>query len=129
MIKTMPIKGAKFLPALNAYCMLLMGIKMTPANYGIQFEDFYHNINKMPVDDQEKIFRQAIFLVKMDEDEVKAMLTFCADANGIPYSNENIKNLEPAALIDSVVAVCQAIAAFRIELVTEAEKKNLKIGQ
>ncbi len=124
MIKVLPLKGYKSLRAWNAFQTLLLGLKMLPAYLGEHHEAFYNRIQDMPPKDQEKMIREAAHFVVLEKDEVEALVSFCADQNGVPYSAANVSNLSPKELIDIIVAVCVEMSKMRIDMVTEAEKKN-----
>lgn len=123
------LRGYKSLRALNAFHTLLLGLKMLPSYLGEQYEDFYSRIAEMPLSGQEKMLREAVMFVELQADEVEALVCFCKDPNGVPYTAENIKGLDPKQLFECIVAVCKEIAKIKIDFVTEAEKKNLKTSQ
>lgn len=127
-MKVLELKGYKSLRALNAFHALMLGVKMLPQYLGESYEEFYSRINAMPESDQEKIIKEAALFVELQKDEVEALVCFCTDANGVPYGPENLKNLNPAQLIDVIVSVCMEIAKFKIDLVNESEKKNSLIS-
>lgn len=124
MIEVLPIAGIKSLRAVNAYSALLLGIKMLPAYCAERYEDFLLRVEKMPAEDQEKIFRAGAEFVELDPKEVEALLAFTADANGVSFGQNNIKNLKPFEIIDRIVAVCMKISEIKIDMVTEYEKKK-----
>lgn len=124
MIKVSPLKGFKSLKALNAFHALMLGLKMLPSYMGETYEEFYAKIEVMPPEDQEKLVREAALFVELQKDEVEALMSFASDANGVPYSAENMKNLGPDQLINIVVAVCMEISKIKIDFVSKDEKKN-----
>lgn len=124
MIKVLELKGYKSLRALNAFNALMLGLKMLPQYMGEDYEPFLNRIQQMPPDDQRKMIEQAAKFVELQKEEVEALVCFCADKNGIPYSSENMKNLKPDQLIEIIVAVCFEIAQIKIDFVTSSEKKN-----
>jgi hypothetical protein len=126
-VRVLELKGYKSLRALNAFHALMLGLKMLPAYAGEQYESFFARVEEMSPEEQEKIIREAVLFVELQKDEVEALITFCTDANGVPYSPENLKNLGPGELVECIVAVCKEIARININFVSEAEKKNLKI--
>jgi hypothetical protein len=123
-LKTLELKGFKSLRALNAFHTLMLGLKMLPAYMGESYETFYSRVEEMPSEDQEKLIREAVFFVELQKEEVEAIAAFCADANGVPYTAENMRNLGPDQLVEMIVAVCKDIARIKISFVSEAEKKN-----
>ncbi len=129
MIKVLELKGVKSLTALNAFSTLMLGLKMLPMYLEEGYVEFYERITQMPLADQETMIREALVFVNLRSDEVEALLSFCADANGVAYQTANIKNLGPNEIIDMAVAVCLKIAEIKINFISETEKKNLKISQ
>lgn len=124
MIKTTELKGIKSLKALNAFSALLLGVKMLPAYLSETYEDFLHQVHLMPREDQAKIFREAVAFVDLDQSEIEGVVSFCIDANGVPYGPANIKNLSPKDLVEMIVEVMLLIADFKIDLVSDSEKKK-----
>lgn len=128
--KCLPLKEYKSLKAMNAFYSLLLGLKMIPGNSHYGFEEFLSIIEGMSTEDQLKTFEQGAKLVPLEEDEVKALICFCTDKNGIPYTAENMKNLSPSDLVEIIVTVCMEIVKnIKVDLVTPAEKKNLETSQ
>lgn len=123
-MKILPLRGHASLRALNVFHMLMMGLKMTPSYMAWSYEDFFEMIQKCPPEKQKTFIREAANLVAIEEDELKAVISFACDANGVPYGAANLKNLEPAQLVDIVTEVCFEISQMRIDLVTKSEKKN-----
>jgi hypothetical protein len=128
-VKVLEIKGFKSLKALNAFHALILGLKMIPQYQALSYEDFLASIELMAPSDQEKIIRQAATFVELQKEEVEAIISFVADDNGVPYGPANIKNLNPLQLVEVIVAVCKEIAAIKIDLIDEDEKKKLKNSQ
>ena len=124
MIKVRELKGVKSLNAMNAFSSLLLGLKMLPAYAGTSYEDFYEAMQKMEPADQRKLIREAALFVRLEKDEVEALLSFAEDANKVPYSAENIGNLGPDEIIDVIEAVCMEFAKIKVNLVSDSEKKN-----
>lgn len=129
MIKILPLKGYKALRALNAFHALLLGLKMLPAYIGESYETFYASFKDKTEAEKEKLIREAAVFVELAEDEVKALISFASDKNGVPYQAVNLGNLKPDEIHEIIVAVCMEIGRIRIELVSEEEKKKLKDSQ
>lgn len=123
-MKVIELKGYKSLKALNVFHALMLGLKMLPSYIGESYEEFFARVQEMPAADQEKMIREAALFVKLDEDDVRSLICFTVDPNGVPYSEENIRNLGPDQLHEAIVSVCVAISKIRINFVTESEKKN-----
>lgn len=122
--KVLPLVGYKSLRALNAYSALLLGMKMLPAYMELGYEQFLRMVEAMEPDDQRKIFVEAARFVELQPEEIKAMICFCTDKNGVPYSDENLKNLKPDELVEVIVSVCMEMVKIKIDFVSETEKKN-----
>jgi hypothetical protein len=123
-MKVLELKGYKSLRAFNAFHTLMLGLKMLPMYIGESYERFYENMKELPESEQESMIRQAALFVELTKDEVEALASFCTDANGIPFQASNINNLSPDQIVDVIVSVCKEIAKFKIDLLTDKEKKN-----
>lgn len=123
-MQVLELKGYKSLRAMNAFHALMLGLKMLPQYMGESYEDFFNRIQEMPENDQLKLIKEASLFVELQEEEVKSLICFCTDKNGVPYTGENLKSLKPNQLIDIIVAVCGEIAKIKIDFVSEKEKKN-----
>lgn len=124
MRKVLPLVGYKSLRAFNAFNALMLGMKMLPAYMSETWEEFLGRIELMPEEDQRKIILEGARFVELSEEEVKALVSFCTDKNGVPYGAENLKSLSPAELIEVIVTVCLEIGKMKIDFVSEVEKKN-----
>lgn len=128
--KVSTLKDVKSLRCLNAFSALLLGMKMLPAYAHMSFEDFFAMVEAMAPEDQLTILANGAKIVALDPEEVKAMVCFCSDKNGIPYTQENVKNLGPGELVEVIVAVSMEILRnIHIDLVTKDEKKNSSPSQ
>lgn len=123
-MKVLELKGLKSLRALNAFSALVLGVKMLPAYMAESYESFLARVQEMPPQDQKKILIEAVQFVELQPQEVEAILCFCADKNGVPYTSENIGNLKPVDLVDAIVSVCLEIVKMKIDLLSDKEKKN-----
>lgn len=128
-MKVLELKGYKSLKALNAFHTLMLGLKMLPAYCGESYEDFYSRVALMSEADQEKIIREAALFVELQKEEVEAIVCFCTDPNGVPYTSENLKNIDPGQIVEMIVAVCKEISKIKIDFTSENEKKNSPISQ
>jgi hypothetical protein len=124
----LPLTGYQSLRALNAYNALLLGLNMIPDYAHIAFEEFFHSIKQREPQEFETLIRKAASLVRLEEEEVQAMISFVADGNGVPYSKNSIKNLTPDDIFEIIVAVSIELSKVEINLVSEEEKKRLKIS-
>lgn len=125
-MKVLEIKGYQSLRAFQAYNTLMLGLKMLPAYMTESYESFYTRLTELPFDLQERMIREAAFFVELRKEEVEALVCFCTDKNGIPYSALNMSNLGPKELIEAIVCVCTEISKFKIDLVSEDEKKKYR---
>jgi hypothetical protein len=123
-MKVLELKGYKSLRALNAFSALMLGMKMLPAYLGETYETFLTRFDSMGEAEQESLLKEAALFVELSKDEIEALASFCCDPNGIPYEPSNIKNLTPKDLVDVIVAVCMEIGKMKIDIISQAEKKN-----
>lgn len=128
-MKVRTIEGMKSYWALQAYHKLLLGLKMLPSYMGETYEEFYARVEQMSELDREKIIREAVLFVTLDQEEVESLAIFCTDVNGISFSKENMKNLKPNEIFEIISLVSIEISKIKVNFVTEKEKKNLKISQ
>lgn len=128
-VKVLEIKGVKSVRALNAFNALVLGVKMLPAYMGLTYETFLAKVHDMPLSDQKKILKEAALFVSLEREEIEALICFAADKNGVPFTSENMKNLTPDKMIEIIVEVCAAIAQFKIDFVSDREKKNSVTSQ
>lgn len=125
-MKVLELKGTKSMRAFNAFQTLMLGLKMLPAYMNETYEDFYARIDSLESADQETLIREAAFFVELHKDELEAIMSFCADANGVAFDSTNIKNLSPPQFIDGIVAVCMEFAKMKVSLITESRKKKIR---
>lgn len=123
-LKVLELKGFKSYRAFNVFHSLMLGMKMLPAYLHESYADFFERIEAMPPEDQEKIIREAALFVKLDQEEVEALIGFVEDPNGVPYGAHNFASLTPDQIFEIIVAVCVKISRIKINFVTSAEKKN-----
>ena len=123
--KCLPLVGIKSLRALNAFSALLLGMKMLPAQQHLTFEEWISIVEAMEREDQLKVFVHGAKIVALDPEEIKALVCFCTDKNGIPYTEANLKTLGPSDLVEVIATVCmEVVQNINIDLVTKEEKKN-----
>ncbi len=129
MIKVKTIQGMDSIYAVQAFHKLMLGLKMLPSYFNETYEAFFARIDEMSESDQEKMIREALAFVKLDQDEILDLMNWALDPNGVPYSKESRTSLKPGDIHEVLTAVCKVIAKdHKINFVTEAEKKNLKIS-
>lgn len=123
--KVLPLIGHKGYMAFCAFQRLIIGLQMIPGNSIYSFEELCAIVEKMEPEDQIKTLVQAAKVVTLADDEANALICFCTDKNGVPYTNENKKNLKPSEFIEIIVTVCfHLISEMTIDLISRDEKKN-----
>lgn len=128
--KVSELKGVKSLRALNAFCALVIGIKMLPSYAHLTLEEFFEIVEAMEFNDQLKVLTSGAKIVALDPEEVKALVCFCSDKNGVPYVAENINSLTPSELVEVIVTVSmEVLKNIHIDLITKEEKKNSNPSQ
>lgn len=124
MRKVLPLVGLESLHAFTAFNALLLGMKMLPDYASIPYAKFYSDFATKAESDKETVLREALAFVTLSREEVSALVGFCTDTNGVPYSSVNVKGMDIAELFEIVIAVCMEIGRIKISLVTESEKKK-----
>lgn len=119
-----PLVGIKSLKALNAFHTLLLGLKMLPAYMSQDYQTFYASFGAMSDGEKETKLREAVAFVQLAPEEVDALIGFCSDKNGVPYSDVNKGNLTVDEIFECIVAVCMEIGRIKIDLVSDDEKKK-----
>jgi hypothetical protein len=109
---------------MRAYSLALLGLKMLPEHMGKEFSEFYAEIEARGQEAIEAAIRHAVSFVALEDEEIENVLAFVTDANGVPISSANIKNLGPNEIKEAIVAVFIEISKIKVNLVTSEEKKN-----
>lgn len=122
--KTLPLVGYKSLRALNAFHMIMMGLKMIPIYAFIPYEEFFQSFEEKTQPEKDMFLREGLAIIELQEDEIEALLGFCTDPNGIPYGKANVKNLDLKTIYDCCLMVLIEISKIEITFITESEKKN-----
>jgi PhoPQ-activated pathogenicity-related protein len=128
-MKILPLQGYKSLRALNGCHALLLGLKMLPAYINESYEAFYKRFQEKSDPEKETLLREAAVFVQLSQDEVEAIISFATDKNGVPYGPSNMKSLPVNEIHEIIVAVCMEIGRFKIDLLSEEEKKNFPTSQ
>ena len=123
-MKILELKGYKSLKAFNVFHSLMLGLCMLPAYRGLDYEKFFEKVQGMSPEDQEKMVRESALFVNIEQDELEALVCFCADPNGVPYTKENLKSMGAGEIYEMVVQVVLEISKIKINFVTATEKKN-----
>lgn len=129
-IKVLPLKGVNSYFALQAYAKMLLGLFMLPT-YAEKhdYHEFYEAIEKMPFPEQEKVIREGIFLGALERDEIMDLAQFASDVNGVPFSEENMKKLNPEEIFEILIVVCLECSKIKPRLITDTEKKKSLTSQ
>jgi len=123
-VKTLPLVGYKSLRALNAFHMIMMGLKMIPIYAFMKYEDFFGMFEEKTLEEKELFLREGLAMIELQEDEIDALIGFCLDSNGVPYGKANIKNLKLKDIYECCLSVMIEISKIEISFITESEKKN-----
>jgi hypothetical protein len=128
-IKVLELRDYDGLKVYQAFNSLLLGMKMLPMYQELSFEEWVNLIDLMPEDKQENVIRMGAQFVVLENEDIRSIISFCCDPNSVPYSKENIKNLNPLELIECVVAVSMKIIRFKVDFLSDSEKKKSLITQ
>lgn len=99
---------------------------MLPAYIAEDYQTFFESFKDKTDGEKETFLREAVAFVELNEDEVGAILTFCTDKNGVPYTAVNAGNLSIDEMHEIIVSVCMEIGKIKVDLVSEDEKKKLQ---
>lgn len=124
MMKVVDLVGYESVRALNVYGALLLGGKNIPGYIDMPFDKYFVTISELPPAAQENFFRLCVAVVPLEREEVEAITCFCLDPLGVPYTRLQLKSMPLELVYDVIVSVCLEIAKFKINFVSEAEKKN-----
>lgn len=127
--KVLPLKGYNAIKAFWAFQHLLLGLKMLPIYINQNVDVFFDNFKDMEEGEKETFIRQAVAWVPLEKDEIEAIICFVEDNNGIAYGAANLKNLAPDELHEIIVAVGVELSRFKVNIVSESEKKKLDNSQ
>lgn len=125
-MKILELKGYKSLNALNGFNALLLGLKMLPMHIATPYEEFYESFHEKTDAEKETMLREALAFVKLEPDEVEAIVCFACDGNNVPYGPANLKSLSMEKIFEIVIAVCMEIGKIKISIVSESEKKKFQ---
>lgn len=102
---------------------------MIPQYAELTYEEFFESFKDKSDEEKEKLIRESICFVELSKEEVLAAASFCCDANGVEYGSSNLDNLNPAEIMEVLVAVCMEIGKIKIDLVSESEKKKFQMSR
>jgi hypothetical protein len=124
-----PLIGAKAMNALNIFQAALLALKMLPINLDITLDEFYYSFKGKSEAQRESDIRMAVSFLKLEEDELLTVVSFFKDANGIEMGRSHLKALGLKDQFEMTVSLLCEIGKIDIELISEDEKKKLKIFQ
>jgi F0F1-type ATP synthase delta subunit len=126
--RILPLKGLKSVWALNAFNSLILGLAIENAMTGQTVEQTYAAFEKLDEKAKEKAIKDALQRINLQEEDMKNLLAFATDDNGIPYTEENIKGLAPEKIIDALGRVCLEISKIKVHSIDVDVKKNSQKG-
>ena len=127
-VKVKELRGLESVWALNAYHTLVRGLAIEQACLGQEMDTTLAKFEALDLAGKERELRRALTLVNLGEDDMRNLLLFALDVNGIPYGQRDCKKLGPAELIEAMVAVCLEIAKITPRVCPEDVKKNCPAG-
>ena len=109
------LRGLKSPAGFQVLYTLLIGVYSVPV-FGINqtFDEFVKSFEKMPREQRREILAKAICITPLEEEEYLNVLSFAKDANGIPYSSENVDNLAYDEIMEIVIDVCLAYTDCKV---------------
>lgn len=128
MIKVKELRGLESVWALNAFHTLVRGLAIEQACFGQEMDETFAKFEALDAAGKERELRRAFTLVNLPEEDMKNLLLFALDANGIPYGTRKLKDIGPVELIDAMTAVCLEIAQITPRVCPEELKKNCPAG-
>ncbi|MGB2579415.1 hypothetical protein AAIR98_001334 [Elusimicrobium simillimum] len=123
-VRVLPLKGLKSIWALNAYNTLLFGLATEQALTGQPFEETYKNFEALPLEAKELQLRRAISIVNLPEDDMRSLICFAQDANGVPFTDANTARMSPEDIVEVLTAVCLEISKIKIRSISDDVKKT-----
>ena len=123
--KCLELRGSKSHTALTAFYNLMIGLRMAPSYQHYSLEEFFSVVEAMEPEDRLKVIITGAKIVPLQDDEIRALVCFCTDKNGVPYTSENLKNLGPSDLVEIIATVCFELSnCIHVDLLSPDEKKN-----
>lgn len=109
------LRGLKSPAGFQVLYTLLLGFYSVPV-FGQKkpLDEFIKEFEKMPREQKREILAKAVCITPLKEEEYLNVLCFAKDANGIPYSSENVENLKYDEIMEIVIDVCLAYADCKV---------------
>ena len=109
------LRGIKSPAGFQVLYTLLIGYYTIPTfEKELDFNKFLKDFEQAPRERRKEILTKAVCVVPLKEEEYMNVLCFAKDANGIPYSKENVENLTYAEIMELVVEVCLAYSDCKV---------------
>lgn len=109
------LKGLKSPAGFQVLYTLLIGFYSVPAfGASTSFDEFVKDFEKMPREERKNILAKSVCITQLTENEYMNVLCFAKDANGIPYTKENVENLTYDEIMEIVVDVCLAYSDCKV---------------
>lgn len=109
------LKGLKSPAGFQVLFTLLIGFYSVPVFNALNtFDDFIKDFEKMPREERRRILAKSVCITQLTESEYMNVLCFAKDANGIPYTKENVENLTYDEIMEIVVDVCLAYSDCKV---------------
>lgn len=123
-VQVKELRGYRSVLAYNAFYALLMGLAVEQAHFGQEAEVTFAKFEALPDEQKEEQLKHALKLVNLSKDDMLNLLAFAVDANGIPYDQKNMEQMEPQKIFEGLLAVCMAFAKIKPFFFDENVKKN-----
>lgn len=109
------LRGLKSPAGFQVLYTLLIGYYTVPTfNAKVNFEEFIKDFEKAPREERKRILTKSVCITPLKEEEYMNVLCFAKDANGIPYTRENVENLSYDEIMEIVVEVCLAYSDCKV---------------
>lgn len=123
-VKVKELRGYRSVLAYNAFYALLMGLAVEQAHLGQRIETTFAKFEALPEEQKEEQLKHALKLVNLSKDDMLNLLAFAVDANGIPYAQKDVEEMEPQKIFEGLLVVCMAFAKIKPFFLNENVKKN-----
>lgn len=109
------LRGLRSPAGFQVLYTLLIGFYSVPA-FGASnsFDEFVKEFEKMPREKRRSILAKSVCITQLTESEYMNVLCFAKDANGVPYSKENVENLTYSEIMEIVIDVCLAYSDCKV---------------
>lgn len=109
------LRGIKSPAGFQVLYNLLIGFYTVPVfGENQSFDDFVRAFEKMPREKKREILAKAVCITPLKQEEYLNVVCFAKDENGIPYSSENVENLQYDEIMEIVIEVCLAYSECKV---------------